>query len=74
VAAWFLVAAITLRRPRPSGFLGVGVFLMVRAVVEARYVVALLNPPPPKNPGSSSGLEGIFIGALIISGYLLPAF
>ena len=37
-------------------------------------MAGLLDPPPPQNPGSSSGIEGLFIGGLIISGYLLLAF
>ena len=50
------------------------VYLPIRAVVEARYLAGLINSPPPQNPGSAAGVEGVFIGALILTGYLSLAF
>jgi hypothetical protein len=74
LAAWFLVSAVTLRRPRPPGFLSVGAFLSVWAAIEARYLAGMLFPTPPVPVGSTSGIEGVAIGGLILSGFALLAF
>lgn len=73
VAGWFVLAAVTVKRPRPPGLLGVGVYLSIRAIVEARYLAGIIVPGPPRNPGSSPGLEGIFLGVLVLSGIVLLA-
>ena len=67
VAGWFLFAALTLRRPRAQGFLRVGVLLSIRAIIEPRYFAGLLIPAPPHPAGTTSGIEGIFVGALVSS-------
>lgn len=74
VAGWFLVAAWTLRRPRPQGFLGVGVVLAMRAIIELRDFAGMLAPAPPRPAGTSSGIEGIFVAALVLTGFVLLAF
>jgi hypothetical protein len=58
IACWFLFAAWTLERPRPPGLASVGVFLLIRAIIEVRYLAGLLFPGPPRNPGTSPGIRG----------------
>jgi len=74
VAVWSLLAGLTPERRRPSGFLSVAVYMAVRAIIEARYLAGVLNPAPPQPAGTSSGIEGIFVGAVILSGFVLLAF
>ncbi len=74
VAGWFLFAALTMRRPRPQGFLSVGVLLSIRAIIELRYFAGMLIPAPPRPAGTSSGIEGIFVGALVLTGFVFLAF
>ncbi len=50
------------------------IYTSVRAIIEACYLAGVLNPPPPQPTGTSSGFEGIFVGAVILSGFVLPAF
>lgn len=73
-ALWCLVLASAMRRHRMVGIASVGIVLAVRGAIELRYLAGVLDPPPPRNPGTNSGLEGIFLGALVIGGWVILAF
>ncbi len=72
LAAWFLLAAWTLVRPRPRDLAGMGILLMLRAAVEARVAIALLLPTGEPGLGRP-GFTAILIGVLVLSGFVLLA-
>ena len=72
-AASCLLAAAATWRSRMVGLVGAPIILAIRGAIELRYLAGVLDPPPPNNPGTSSGLEGIFIGVLVVGGWVILA-
>lgn len=74
-AVWMIVAAFDLHHPRMPAWGAVASFLAIRAVLEVPIWTSLVWPTPyvGGGGGGSSGIWGVYLAGLIVSGYILYA-